>query len=422
MLSVRRCAVAVSAVFSLLALLYLSQIGFSVIKETYAQSRWQKELYARSQKVLHDYDGVRRFNQSFGELKPASNSYLNDLAIPEDRDSIIYERENATILMLCRNWEIEGVLQSMRSLEDRFNRRYKYDWTFLNDVPFDDYFIEATTAMASGKTQYGLIPPEDWNRPEWIDEELFEERLQMLKDRKVIYGDSKSYRNMCRFNSGFFFRQKLLDQYDYYFRVEPDVEYFCDFPYDPFKVMREKKKKYGFVISIFEYEDTVTTLWDTVEEFMELHPETLHPNNSLDFLTDSSMVGEFLPVVASSSDYNLCHFWSNFEIGDLNFFRSEEYLKYFNYLDSKGGFYYERWGDAPVHSIGAALLLDKNEIHHFDEIGYSHVPFNVCPTSVSSRLVYRCQCDPNDESNVSVHPNSCLMRWWKNGSGKTFIR
>ncbi len=33
--------------------------------------------------------------------------------------------------------------------------------------------------------------------------------------------------------------------------------------------------------------------------------------------------------------------WSNFEIGDLDFWRGEAYSKYFEYLESKGGFYYE---------------------------------------------------------------------------------
>jgi len=33
--------------------------------------------------------------------------------------------------------------------------------------------------------------------------------------------------------------------------------------------------------------------------------------------------------------------WSNFEIGDLRFWRGEAYMKYFEYLDAAGGFYYE---------------------------------------------------------------------------------
>lgn len=33
--------------------------------------------------------------------------------------------------------------------------------------------------------------------------------------------------------------------------------------------------------------------------------------------------------------------WSNFEIADMDFWRGEAYTKYFEYLDSTGGFYYE---------------------------------------------------------------------------------
>jgi hypothetical protein len=52
-------------------------------------------------------------------------------------------------------------------------------------------------------------------------------------------------------------------------------------------------------------------------------------------------------------------------------------MKFFEYLDEQGGFYYERWGDAPVHSIGAALLAKKEQIHFFEDIGYRHEPFQV---------------------------------------------
>jgi hypothetical protein len=33
--------------------------------------------------------------------------------------------------------------------------------------------------------------------------------------------------------------------------------------------------------------------------------------------------------------------WSNFEIADMEFWRSDAYSAYFDHLDSKGGFYYE---------------------------------------------------------------------------------
>ena len=36
-----------------------------------------------------------------------------------------------------------------------------------------------------------------------------------------------------------------------------------------------------------------------------------------------------------------CTVWSNFEIADMDFWRSEAYMKFFEHLDRKGGFYYE---------------------------------------------------------------------------------
>ena len=38
-------------------------------------------------------------------------------------------------------------------------------------------------------------------------------------------------------------------------------------------------------------------------------------------------------LCAVQGGYNLCHFWSNFELGDLRFFRSRPYLDFFDYLD-----------------------------------------------------------------------------------------
>lgn len=40
-----------------------------------------------------------------------------------------------------------------------------------------------------------------------------------------------------------------------------------------------------------------------------------------------------------------------------------------------------QWGDAPVHSLGAALFLEAHEIHYFEDIGYGHPPFLHCPAN-----------------------------------------
>jgi alpha 1,2-mannosyltransferase len=49
-------------------------------------------------------------------------------------------RANATLLMLARNSDLDGAVQAVRELEDRFNRKHNYPWVFLNEEPFSDHF------------------------------------------------------------------------------------------------------------------------------------------------------------------------------------------------------------------------------------------------------------------------------------------
>ncbi|KAL2418291.1 Alpha-1,2 mannosyltransferase KTR1 [Exophiala dermatitidis] len=309
------------------------------------------------------------------------------------------ERVNATFVTLARNSDIWEIARSIRQVEDRFNRNYNYDWVFLNDKPFDDQFKKVTTSLVSGKTHYGEIPEEHWSFPPWIDTKKAEAVREDMRRRKIIYGDSVSYRHMCRFESGFFFRHPLIQQFEYYWRVEPSVELFCDIHYDPFRYMKDNKKKYSFVLSLYEYVETIPTLWDSVKKFMKNHPEHIAEDNSLAFLSDDG--GE---------TYNKCHFWSNFEIGNLDWLRSQAYIDFFESLDKDGGFFYERWGDAPVHSIGAGLLLRKDEIHFFNDIAYYHVPFTHCPTGEDLRLKLKCHCNPAD--NFDWKGYSCTSRYF----------
>lgn len=68
-------------------------------------------------------------------------------------------------------------------------------------------------------------------------------------------------------------------------------------------------------------------------------------------------------------------------------------MSYFEHLDKAGGFYYERWGDAPVHSIALSLLLPKDQIHYFDDLGYFHSPYYACPRGVKNTEL-QCSCKP----------------------------
>ena len=52
----------------------------------------------------------------------------------------------------------------------------------------------------------------------------------------------------------------------------------------------------GFTISLFEWQQTIPTLWSTVKEFIKEFPEYLAENNSMSWLSNDG--GE---------SYNLCH-------------------------------------------------------------------------------------------------------------------
>ena len=85
-------------------------------------------------------------------------------------------------------------------------------------------------------------------------------------------------------------------------------------------------------------------------DFLKNHPEYLAEGNAMGFISDNG--GE---------EYNLCHckpsisvhpvpartnfsylaVWSNFEIADMDFWRSPAYTAYVDYLEASGGFYYE---------------------------------------------------------------------------------
>lgn len=129
---------------------------------------------------------------------------------------------------------------------------------------------------------------------------------------------------------------------------------------------------------------------DTYPELIERGQESL-----LSWITDDNY-----------TTYNGCHFWSNFEIGSLDFFRSERYLKYFDFLDKQGGFFYERWGDAPVHSLGVAMMLKTSEVHFFNDIGYKHNPLMHCP--IEPWLQKNCWCNEKDNFGKEKRERVCV--------------
>lgn len=339
---------------------------------------------------------------------------VKDTDIDFRRGKTVIGVERATLFTLCRNEDLGGMLASIKSLQVRFNDKHNYPWVFANDVPFSEVFKESIARAVSGDVTFTTIPKQYWSVPDWIDQDKMEKSMLKLLADKIPYSMSQSYRQMCRFYSGFFYKLKALDQYDWYWRVEPDITYTCNLPEDPFGTMQKGNKVYGFSIAMTEFENAVEDLWETSRNHFENQPwwseeqmteNGTIPGTSLGFI---EMDADTRQIERGS--YNLCHYWSNYEVGNLVFYRSDKYEKYFQALDKTGDFFYKRWGDAPVHSMAVSYLLPPEKIQYFDNTGYYHGEIGNCPRDRAIFKALDCSC--NRRREFSWRSWSCVPRWF----------
>ncbi|CAD6446265.1 7007a26f-b1fe-4360-b387-57d3c9b304d3 [Sclerotinia trifoliorum] len=188
-------------------------------------------------------------------------------------------RPKAALISLVRNSELEGMQQSMRQLEARWNHKYLYPWIFFNDEPFSEEFMAGTRNLTGAECFYEVVPEEFWSLPDWVDEGRFMNSLDYLG----TIGVGKGWM----------------------------VHFFCNINYDIFRFMRDNQLKYGFNMNILDDARSFPSLWSKTRAFATAHPELLHPEADLNWLLDGG-------------EYNNCQFFSNFEIGSLRFWRGDD--------------------------------------------------------------------------------------------------
>ncbi|KAL8628899.1 hypothetical protein Q9189_005392 [Teloschistes chrysophthalmus] len=177
-------------------------------------------------------------------------------------------RANAVLVVLARNQELDGVVQSIKSLERHFNRWFHYPYVFLNDGDFDANFRDTIMNYTSAPVEFGKIDPSMWGYPDWVNVDVAREGIRKQGDKVIMYGGMESYHHMCRFYSGFFYKHELLQKYDWYWRIEPEIKYFCDITYDPFIHMERANKTYGFTIAVKELKETVPNIFRYASAYM----------------------------------------------------------------------------------------------------------------------------------------------------------
>jgi len=261
-----------------------------------------------------------------------------------------------------------------------------------------------------------------------------------------------------------FYSLEALRQYKWYWRIEPGVDFHCAITYDPFVEMARAHKVYGYAIALREESRTCPSLFREMADWKESRGI---PDTQLwkAMVSASWLPWPLRPLLSrlghrdrNGDGWSLCHYWSNFEIASLDFFRGQNYSELVEHLDRTGGFYYERvsflfpgcahghfcwslsrplltspfstnpqWGDAAVHSLAVAMLLHPSQVHHFEDMGYRHDWFTQCPANapggqlpghpmlgdfphapeMQGGIGCRCECDGRKTTN---YPSFCTKK------------
>ena len=131
--------------------------------------------------------------------------------------------------------------------------------------------------------------------------------------------------------------------------------------------MIANNKTYGFTIAVKELKETVPNIFRYASAYMRVNnitskglwemfvepkeeKEESRPEDDPNYrppMPGQLLMGEDrLPGIDGEAmegeKYNMCHFWSNFEIARLSWFRSKEYEDFFQMMDKSGGFWMER--------------------------------------------------------------------------------
>lgn len=112
-------------------------------------------------------------------------------------------RENAVLVMLARNSEIQQAKLTVESVNRAFNHRYNYPILFLNDETWHHEFVRQLNDTSNGLATFDVIPNDLWSFPEWIDPETARQSMKEQGRLGIPHADREGYHHMCRFFSGY---------------------------------------------------------------------------------------------------------------------------------------------------------------------------------------------------------------------------
>ncbi|KAI7905704.1 glycosyl transferase [Cokeromyces recurvatus] len=266
---------------------------------------------------IYTFIQIFYFNHTTNTLKQSSSRFEDDYFYYSNS---VWQHTNPTHLNYPHNrfkaafytfvksdrTSLTKLRSTIRNLEDQFNKKYHYPYIIFSNEDLNEEFRELTSSIVADSSTtirfekvnddlYGYGPNTDLKKAE--------KARNTLSD--IMFGDNEDYRFQSRFMAGTIYRHPLMQELDYGWRFEAGTEYICPINEDPFQFMFENNKTTSFSMALYEYRETVPTLYQTVLDYAKDHIHWIQP------FGDSNNLWHF--ILNENNKFNYCHFWNNFQ-------------------------------------------------------------------------------------------------------------
>jgi len=311
--------------YSSLALIFVLYNGYLVWFEDFLRLETTKSLEAELNSENSNYKERLRFR----------NILLN---WPPDKPK-------AAVYYLAKGDRLHKLSRSLTSLHRSFLRAFDYPVIVFHETDSRDLLHRKLRKKHANIRLF--LQEVQFNAPVHVNASLG--RVNIGCKRFPI-----GYRHMCRFHSKQVYEQEILVGLEYAWRLDDDSLLLKTINYDLFAFMKNRRFQYGYITITPDSPECTKYLWEAAK----LHKKRRHLESLyFDKWTEPNV------------------FYNNFEISALSLWASRQYQDYINYIDSLGGIYYHRWGDAPIKTIAVTLFLRKEETYLFTNVSYQHQGF-----------------------------------------------
>jgi len=262
-----------------------------------------------------------------------------------------------TILYLLNNTEEDKAtfIKSLDLLYNNYLQDYPCDITCFHEPDF------CKNEKNNLKNKYHFLNINfheiEFKVPDY-SEEIASQILEYFPHPEEIWqqrghkGFTMGYRHMCRFFAGQFMNLQCLSEYKYIWRLDTDSFILNKINYNVFERMKSSNSIYGYINIQHDHIGAIKNLWETCKNYFS--------EENLIFKLENKKK-HFRRV-----------YYSNFEIFDMEWFKAKPYQDFYNYLDSTGGIYINRWGDHVIRYLGLNALENKEKFLFFNDIIYEH--------------------------------------------------